>query len=66
MGFLSFLEKDYIVPNLRTPILGESGMHTDTSGTKWLKQQLLTQKQKDGMQFLIAFSLGRLSYLLSS
>lgn len=66
MGFLSFLEKDYIVPNLRTPILRESGMPTDTSGTKWLKQQLLTQKQKDGMQFLIAFSLGRLSYLLSS
>ena len=34
MGFLYFLEKDYIVPNLRTPILTESGMPTDTSGMK--------------------------------
>ena len=65
MGFLSFLERGYIVPNLRTPILRESGMPTDTSGMKWLKQQLLTQKQKDGMQFFIALSLGRQTCPLS-
>ena len=40
-------------------------MPTDTSGMKWLKQQLLTWEQKDGMQIFIAFSLGRQSYLLS-